>query len=97
MEEDVIQHFDLKFDLMLQHFNKYQRLTTSNIERIIMDDASVLEGNDDVLLHGTKGRIIKRNNKPKKMVSANEKNIYFLQLDLQVQEKPTPQLQLLST
>ena len=58
-EEDVIHHFDLKFDLMLQHFNKYQRLTTSNIERIIMDDASVLEGNDDVLLHGTKGRIIK--------------------------------------
>ena len=74
-EEDVIQHFDLKFDLMLQHFNKYQRLTTSNIERIIMDDASVLEGNDDVLLHGTKGRIIKaRTVNQRKMVSANEKN-----------------------
>ena len=74
-EEDVIQQFDLKFDLMLQHFNKYQRLTTSNIERIIMDDASVLEGNDDVLLHGTKGRIIKaRTVNQRKMVSANEKN-----------------------
>ena len=42
-EEVVIQHFELKFDLMLQHFNKFQRLTTSNIERIIMDDASILE------------------------------------------------------
>ena len=74
-EEDVIQQFDLKFDLMLQHFNKYQRLTTSNIERIIMDDASVLEGNDDVLLHGTKGRIIKaRTVNQRKMVSAYEKN-----------------------
>ncbi|MBF90360.1 MAG: phosphate starvation-inducible protein PhoH [Flavobacteriales bacterium] len=74
-EEEVIQQFELKFDLMLQHFNKYQRLTASNIERIIMDDASVLEGDDDVLLHGTQGRMIKaRTANQRKMVSAIEKN-----------------------
>ena len=74
-EEEVIQHFELKFDLMLQHFNKYQRLTPSNIERIIMDDASVLEGDDDVLLHGTQGLMIKaRTANQRKMVSAIEKN-----------------------
>ena len=74
-EEEIIQQFELKFDLMLQHFNKYQRLTASNIERIIMDDASVLEGDDDVLLHGTQGRMIKaRTANQRKMVSAIEKN-----------------------
>ena len=74
-EEVFIQHFELKFDLMLQHFNKYQRLTPSNIERIIIDDASVLEGDDDVLLHGTQGRMIKaRTANQRKMVIAIEKN-----------------------
>ena len=74
-EEEVIQQFELKFDLMLQHFNKYQRLTPSNIERIIMDDVSVLEGDDDVLLHGTQGRMIKaRTANQRKMVSAIDKN-----------------------
>ncbi|MBJ10166.1 MAG: phosphate starvation-inducible protein PhoH [Flavobacteriales bacterium] len=74
-EEEVIQQFELKFDLMLQHFNKYQRLTPSNIERIIIDDTSVFEGDDNVLLHGTQGRIIKaRTVNQRKMVSAIEKN-----------------------
>lgn len=74
-EEEVIQQFELKFDLMLQHFNKYQRLTPSNIESIIMEDAAVLEGDDDVLLHGTQGRMIKaRTANQRKMVSAIGKN-----------------------
>ena len=28
-EEDIIQQFELKFDFMLQHFNKYHRLTNN--------------------------------------------------------------------
>lgn len=74
-EEEVINQFELKFDLMLQHFNKYQRLTQSNIERIIMEDAAALEGEDDTLLHGTQGRIIKaRTANQRKMVKASEKD-----------------------
>ena len=73
-EDEVIHQFELKFDLMLQHFNKYQRLTKSNIERIILDDASILEGDNDVLLHGTQGRMIKaRTVNQRKMVSSIEK------------------------
>ena len=73
-EEEVIQQFEIKLELMLQHFNKYHRLTNSNIERIIMDDVSVMEGDDDVLLHGTYGRMIKaRTSNQRKMVSAIEK------------------------
>lgn len=74
-EEEVIHQFELKFALMLEHYNKYQRLTQSNIERIIMEDAAALEGDDDTLLHGTHGRIIKaRTANQRKMVSESEKN-----------------------
>lgn len=74
-EEEVIHQFELKFGLMLEHYNKYQRLTQSNIERIIMEDAAALEGDDDTLLHGTHGRIIKaRTANQRKMVSESEKN-----------------------
>ena len=73
-EEEVIQQFEIKLELMLQHYNKYHRLTNSNIERIIMEDVSVMEGDDDVLLHGTYGRMIKaRTSNQRKMVSAIEK------------------------
>ena len=73
-EEEVIQQFEIKLELMLQHYNKYHRLTNSNIERIILDDVSVMEGDDDVLLHGTYGKMIKaRTSNQRKMVSAIEK------------------------
>ena len=73
-EEEVIQQFEIKLELMLQHYNKYHRITNSNIEHIILDDVSVMEGDDDVLLHGTYGRMIKaRTSNQRKMVSAIEK------------------------
>ena len=60
---------------MLAHFTKYQRLTNSNIERIILDDELILEGNDDVLVHGTNGRNIKAQTvNQRKMVDAALKN-----------------------
>ena len=31
-EEEVIQQFELKFDLMLQHFNKYQYLILIHLQ-----------------------------------------------------------------
>lgn len=74
-EEEVITQFEHKFDVMLAHFGKYQRLTKSNIERIIMVDALVMTGNNDILLHGTFGKVIKaRTVNQRKMVDALEKN-----------------------
>jgi phosphate starvation-inducible PhoH-like protein len=74
-EDEVIEQFELKFDLMLQHFQKYQRLTPSNIERIMLEDEAVLEGSNEVLLHGTQGRMIKaRTANQRKMVEESDKN-----------------------
>lgn len=74
-DDESVNHFESKFNLMLAHFSKYQRLTHSNIERIILEDSAVLEGNNDILIHGTNGRIIKaRTTNQRKMVEESLKN-----------------------
>ncbi|MEE3037708.1 MAG: PhoH family protein [Bacteroidota bacterium] len=74
-ENADIDNFELKFKNMLAHFIKYQRLTNSNIERIILNHKLVLEGNDDVLVHGTSGKSIKAQTaNQRKMVDAALKN-----------------------
>ena len=92
-EEEVIQQFEIKLELMLQHYNKYHRLTNSNIERIILDDVSVMEGDDDVLLHGTYGKMIKaRTSNQRKWLVPLKNKICCSLLVLQGRVKPTPQL-----
>ena len=59
-EEEVIDQFELKLEVLIAHFNKYNRLTDSNIDRIIMEDHhAVLELEDDVVVHGNHGKVIK--------------------------------------
>ena len=72
---ESIDAFEHKFTLMLEHFSKYQRLTHSNIERIILEDSAVLEGDNDTLVHGPYGKIIKaRTVNQRKMVKESQKN-----------------------
>ena len=60
---------------MLEHFSKYQRLTHSNIERIILEDSAVLEGDNDTLVHGPHGKIIKaRTVNQRKIVKESQQN-----------------------
>ena len=74
-DNDSIEEFEKKFSLMLEHFSKYQRLTHSNIERIILEDSAVLEGDNDTLVHGPYGKIIKaRTVNQRKMVKESQKN-----------------------
>ena len=74
-EEEIIEQFEKKFDLIQKHFSKYQRLTNSNIERIMLEGESIFDGNNDVLVHGAFGKIIKpRTSNQRKMVDSSEKN-----------------------
>ena len=74
-DDESIKAFEQKFILMLEHFSKYQRLTHSNIERIILEDSAVLEGDNDTLVHGPHGKIIKaRTVNQRKMVKESQKN-----------------------
>jgi phosphate starvation-inducible protein PhoH and related proteins len=74
-EEEIIEQFEKKFNLIQKHFSKYQRLTNSNIERIMLEGESVFDGDNDVLVHGAFGKIIKaRTSNQRKMVDSSEKN-----------------------
>lgn len=74
-DDESIEEFEKKFSLMLEHFIKYQRLTHSNIERIILEDSAVLLGDNDTLVHGPHGKIIQaRTANQRKMVKESQKN-----------------------
>lgn len=74
-EEEIIEQFEKKIDLIQKHFSKYQRLTNSNIERIMLEGESIFDGENDVLVHGAFGKIIKaRTSNQRKMVDSSGKN-----------------------
>jgi len=61
-EEDEIDRFEQKIDLFMQHLDKYNRLTESNIERLMTEEAPNLmvnAGGDGVLVHGNSGLKVK--------------------------------------
>ncbi|MDG2284080.1 MAG: PhoH family protein, partial [Alphaproteobacteria bacterium] len=75
-EEVVIEQFETKLQVLIEHFNKYNRLTESNIDRLIMEDHSVvLELDDDVIVHGTHGKLVKaRTANQRKLVDLSQDN-----------------------
>ena len=74
--EDKILFFENKFQSFIDHIYQYNRLTINQIERLIMEDEKkVLENKDDVILHGTDGKLIKaRTVNQRKIVSNIKKN-----------------------
>lgn len=75
-EEEVIEQFETKLQVLIEHYNKYNRLTDSNIERLIMEDHNVvLELDEDVIVHGTHGKLVKaRTANQRKLVNSSHKN-----------------------
>ncbi len=74
--EDKILFFVKKFQSLIDHINHYNRLTISQIERLIMEDESrVMENKNDIILHGSDGKLIKAKTvNQRKMVSDISKN-----------------------
>lgn len=61
-DEEELDNFENKVELFLAHFNKYNRLTENNIERIILENAAEMmkdKGGDEVLVHGNSGLQVK--------------------------------------
>ena len=81
-DEEVMDEFERKFDLIVQHFHKYNSLTENNIDNLMMDDGSSMISTDDgseTLVHGNSGVKIKaRTLNQKKLVQAiNENDMVF--------------------
>ena len=78
-EEDEINQFDQKFSFLLLHYEKFGSLTKSDILQILeSDDTNVVDTrleNDDILLHGRSGKIIRaRSENQQKLVDSFRKN-----------------------
>ena len=76
----MIEQFETKLQVLIQHFHKYNRLTDSNIDRLIMEDHNVvLELDEDVIVHGTHGKLVKaRTSNQRKLVDLSyDKDMVF--------------------
>jgi len=61
-DQDNLESFEKKLELLIEHYNKYHRLTESNIEQLLLDDSSEAvkpTGGDEVLVYGNSGLQIK--------------------------------------
>lgn len=61
-DEEVMDEFERKFDLILRHFHKFNGITENNIDNLMMEDGSRLLHTDDgseTLVHGTHGTKVK--------------------------------------
>ena len=79
-DEEMIEQFETKLKVLIQHFHKYNRLTESNIDRLIMEDHNVvLELDEDVIVHGTHGKLVKaRTSNQRKLVDLSyDKDMVF--------------------
>ena len=78
-EENILQEFSIKTDMLIAHYGKYNVLNDEIIERIIFADKKekkVLNGGTEVnILHGVGGKIIKAKTlNQKRLVESMDKN-----------------------
>lgn len=80
-EPEIIDFFENKLALFLKHITRYNNLTESNIDNLMLqvDKNIPFDQHGDVLLHGTHGKIIKaRTANQRKLVKlANENDMVF--------------------
>ncbi len=73
-EQELMDAFEGKFELIQRHFNTYNVLSINNIDNLMLEDGASLISNgqdDEILVHGTSGNKIKaRTVNQKKMVQA---------------------------
>ena len=77
-DDEVMDEFERKFDLILRHFHKYNKLTENNIDNLMMEDGSKMLNTDkgsEVIVHGNQGSKIKpKTLNQKKLVELVNKN-----------------------
>ncbi|MBN2681318.1 MAG: PhoH family protein [Bacteroidales bacterium] len=78
-DDNTISILEEKINLMMDFYHRFNVLSESTIEKIILEDSEDFEANakleSDVILYGNRGRAIKaRNNAQKKMLDAISKN-----------------------
>jgi len=77
-EERELALFESKMKLLLDHYDKYNILTLSNLKRIVLEGTQEIENPDDpqnIILFGNNGKLIRgRTTNQRKMVEKTSKN-----------------------
>ncbi|NQY30373.1 MAG: PhoH family protein [Flavobacteriaceae bacterium] len=77
--EEILEEFDKRMRMLVQHFTKYNKIDENIIERVLTsngeEDILTAKGSDDVLVHGVGGRMIKAQSvNQRKLVASSVKN-----------------------
>lgn len=77
-DEEVLDEFERKFDLLMRHYQQYNELTENNIDNLMMEEGSKMlsSGNGSAtLVHGNQGAKIKAKTiNQRKLVELVDKN-----------------------
>jgi phosphate starvation-inducible PhoH-like protein len=78
-DEELLEEFEKRFDLLTQHFIKYNKLDENSIERILTssegDESKSSKNSGETLVHGVSGRLIKAQTaNQRRLVDASKKN-----------------------
>ncbi len=78
-EQPILKEFQKRVDMMITHFGKFNKLNEEIIERLIMsnkpEDLDPSSGEDNFILHGVGGKIIKAQSfNQQKLVALSKKN-----------------------
>ncbi|MFS4455758.1 PhoH family protein [Maribacter sp. 2304DJ31-5] len=78
-DEELLEEFDKRFDMLTQHFIKYNKIDENSIERVLTskdsEDYQSPENSGETLVHGVSGRRIKAQTvNQRRLVDAAKKN-----------------------
>ena len=78
-EEEILEEFEKRMDMLVTHFGKFNTLDANTIELILSTDGAqdyeVTDGKDQVILHGLGGKIIKAKTlNQQKLVQLSQQN-----------------------
>ncbi|PWK18495.1 PhoH family protein [Xanthomarina spongicola] len=78
-DEDLLEEFDRRFNMLMEHYIKYNKLDENVIERVLTsrskDDYATSEASGETIVHGVNGRIIKAQTaNQRKLVELMRKN-----------------------
>ena len=78
-DEEVLEEFDKRLTMLLEHFAKYNKLDENSIERVLQSESAAdyetSAKSGEVLVHGVSGKLIKAQTaNQRKLVSLMEKN-----------------------
>lgn len=78
-DEELLEEFERRFDMLTQHFIKYNKLDENSIERVLTssDDEELKSSKNsgETLVHGVSGRLIKAQTaNQRRLVDASKKN-----------------------